>query len=553
MKTTWVVLWVALSVFGGSKVVWAQDYRIMSYIQNPEDLANQPKKISRGSKSGKIGHVPLRVSKKCRARSFASTVHENLDGLESHLEFCQGEVYDGTGNKYIDMLSEYTLREKYELHTQVQGYTFFDSFGRKVDTHLALKPGSKKRPLVIFKCGLNCDIGNGTTKVFFRQLFDSTPFHLLIVTNMSGKQFLHNNTFIGTSGFDEGRNFIEIARYVQSEAFPHHDKFSSIHMSGISLGGHSTLYAALYHDGAVASGQEPFVNSFFAGCPVVNVQDSFRGLLNSALTQIFFSDKFIATIKQGAENLPSLRPYLEKIENAENNHELQTILSEAGAAITDTMMEEEPWGTPPFAHVRLQTANDFDFYNNFAAFAWQIKSNVLVWAPKDDPVVLYPYNGELLKGDSPSISVVGTSYGAHCSYGYTFSPLVSQTIWKNYVLKNSPEFERNFEEISLGTSLTQNLGQKRNQLYWTVESGASHAKLVSKKIKHQRHHRKKAKTYITRSISVPLSRLGLDSPKNKVEAGGVARWLHHNVEILDENREAISSKGWIETLRFPEY
>jgi len=142
----------------------------------------------------------------------------------------------------------------------------------------------RPRPFVIIKCGIFCSGKPASDSLMmFMHLFDEGPFNILFIGNNTGADYMKANKHFSLGGFTEGQDLLRIADWLKNKSKYAH-LVSSLHLLGISLGGHASLYAGLYNK------QENLFNSVFSYCPAINLEQSFHDLFNSNLLKETFFD-----------------------------------------------------------------------------------------------------------------------------------------------------------------------------------------------------------------------------------------------------------------------
>ncbi len=93
---------------------------------------------------------------------------------------------------------------------------------------LALKPGGGKRPLIIIRCGTFCDATDGLgTGMLISHYYDSTPFNVLVLSNMTGIVAQHESGEFAAGGPIEAGQVLDILKFIETQ--PYADEIKGVH------------------------------------------------------------------------------------------------------------------------------------------------------------------------------------------------------------------------------------------------------------------------------------------------------------------------------------
>jgi hypothetical protein len=316
--------------------------------------------------------------------------------------------------------------------------------GIKLKGLLALKGDSKPRPLVVLRLG----IFSNTQEFFperyvFLQMFEQSPFNMLILESLSGTEFLQNNTQYSLGGFDEGIQNYQVAAELQSKSEPFSKLIDSVHLFGISLGGHGVLYASLLNQLNPQA-----ISSFAAFCPLINFKESFEYHQSHRFNISLMN--YWASHRMG--HLKNIFPELD-LENFIPSLLMNLERSYSGAL---TLSKEEPINLPPSA-----LAKGFFSKNDFWEDYKEIKTPVLIFATRKDPIVPFEINSRrLLEGEMPldnlNLKVIPLEAGYHCTIPSAYNWKAWTMVLQSYVLKNSNVKLQEFEvSLPLGFKATE--------------------------------------------------------------------------------------------------
>lgn len=122
----------------------------------------------------------------------------NTPGLLGLLEFSNAE-YDFSKNEKINAI-EFQFANGFHL----KGY-------------IAVQDEQVKRPWVIIKCGVFCAATeSGSMRNFMMNLFDESPFNIIILGNRTGDDFIKENQTVSVVGLYESADFYAVADYGHS-------------------------------------------------------------------------------------------------------------------------------------------------------------------------------------------------------------------------------------------------------------------------------------------------------------------------------------------------
>jgi hypothetical protein len=196
--------------------------------------------------------------------------------LKDYLNQCEQEVEAGIPFAPFHTYRMLNMKFEIDAHPFMRKVMLNLPGGSKIKGLLGLKPGSTPRPLIVLRAGVHSSVDELYPERFLiQQLFEQSPFHILVVGNMTGRDFIENNEKFSFGGFDEGRQNIAIAQILRDPKEPIAQRISELALVGISLGGHGVYYAAHLNEL-----NEQLYSSFIGLCPVVNLRDSMEGLLS---------------------------------------------------------------------------------------------------------------------------------------------------------------------------------------------------------------------------------------------------------------------------------
>ena len=98
------------------------------------------------------------------------------------------------------------------------------------------------------------------------QIFEQGLANVLVLENSTGADFIANNQRWTMGGYDEGLQNMQVVRMLRRSSAPLSQLISSVHLMGVSLGGHGVLFASLLNQ---YNGQPEHqaIQSFTTFCP----------------------------------------------------------------------------------------------------------------------------------------------------------------------------------------------------------------------------------------------------------------------------------------------
>ncbi len=377
-------------------------------------------------------------------RSTASDLNQGVRDLQSWADRCEPQLVDPRAPTWTALVRSMMLDHSFSGHPDIRPIRIHLSRGRVIRGYLGLKAGDRPRPLVIARCGLFCDADDsGSTRTFMMKLFEESPFHVLTLSNVSGSDFIKDNEVVALGGVEEGRQFIEIADLVRAPESPFNLKISSLHIIGVSLGGHGILYASLFdslnRDGLKPQGR---FSSAQAICPVVHLENAMKTIYAPGLLGTLIKILSVFQIREVIRYIPILGEILGVDRDLSRGRILEAF-SVTALDYYKKMTQAESWPLKPFEGMRIQNLDELWSIQNFVTWAGQIEVPTLVIPSKDDHVVKYRLNSQLLENeitDSGKLKVVTFENGDHCALSATAGWSTETHIWREFILAHSPEF-----------------------------------------------------------------------------------------------------------------
>src|SRR5690606_38573284 len=101
--------------------------------------------------------------------------------VEAFFDLCKKHWDDNEESALFQILRSSKVVYDFEKNRWSGRLELVDIDGFKTQAVLALQPTHDFRPLVLVKCGLQCNIGDPSTRHFFSHVFDEAPFHILMI------------------------------------------------------------------------------------------------------------------------------------------------------------------------------------------------------------------------------------------------------------------------------------------------------------------------------------------------------------------------------------
>lgn len=389
------------------------------------------------------------VSSKCHPYNLNKKLNnikndkDYIIALRNYFNQCDRKLVNSVKNKYADLVK--VAAKKYKVLDNKNAHRFkleFDN-NESIEGYLALKP-EKVRPLVIVKCGVFCNgRSSSMNNMIAASLYDSGPFHIMMVANHTGPKNIRDNARINFGGFMEGQELIQIAKWAKKDsAFKNY--ISEVHVLGISLGGHAALYAGIYNEYL----DEKIIDSVVGFCPVVNIKDSVYDVTAKGLMGTLVSHVVKKLIRDNYDNIPELKDHFNNSKKADK----KTMSARLFKANTDYIRSINPSNfMQPFTGLDVRDEKHLTDLGDYISQAKKISTPTFVWASKNDPVVLNKNNSARLEQAVPfptedkNIQVLNVKKGSHCAVFESYDWNTASTILNNFLIRNSKSLQETKE------------------------------------------------------------------------------------------------------------
>jgi len=526
------------------------------------------------------GATNLMARPQCRAEVLAKKIVERFGsrtevsfdtrvwtGVETLIQEFFDECSEDLRRSSLSNLIDYTEMSlvSYDLknHPQVHEVEFLiPEDGFVVKGLLALKKSKEPLPLVIFKCGLGCNLMDPSMLYTMMVFFDMGPFNVLAIPSNSGSDFVNENRTYAVGGLEEGRQLVQISRYIESGSWKYSKYVSRIHLFGMSLGGHASLYGSLYSDYLRPSG-EPLFSSVFVGCPVVDFKKSLQDVTSESIVAKLMRRTVLKNITSMLLVVPFFDKYFigRDTSYSPSQSELREMLVSGAFDYYKRKTDALSWTMPPFEELRFSNEDTLWNWMNFSNEpVKKMRTPVYVWAPKNDDVVLFDSNAKkLFEADAQMperrVFKLNTDLGGHCAFPSIFGWSVSSVVMNALFIARSPELVRKMKletleipEGKFGWKNVASLRKWRTDLSWIA---VENDKFVTLRSSFREVPCRQTSRSPQRCISVNRTRftykeIGLDDsdiPKSAVEAHGFSRWLNARLRFIDSRGAPLDKTG----------
>ncbi|MNJ92583.1 Alpha/beta hydrolase family protein [compost metagenome] len=363
--------------------------------------------------------------------------------IQKYFQQCEKELVTGPTSEFMNGLKMLTMKYNAKDNPFLSRVVFSLPGNVKLKGLLALKGDMKRRPLVIFRTGIFANVEEFIAeRAWLMMLFEQSPFNVLLVENMSGSDFIANNKQLSFGGYDEGIQNILLARLVQDPMEPISRIVEDVHLFGVSLGGHGVLFASLLNK-YNSSASRPLIKSFFAYCPVVNLQESM-----GHLTQSGWISKVVDVWAE--RRLTHLKKIYPDLKDFPAFHFLDAVVMKLVKTYRGGLSYVSSIRLPP----GMVDGPDFWIMNDYWKFYKDVQEPVLIVATQQDPVVSFATNAQTLQNkklkiDSKNVKVVDLPEGMHCTLPVVYDWQAVTSMMQGYVLSHSPEFKMRAQNLDM--------------------------------------------------------------------------------------------------------
>lgn len=455
--------------------------------------------------------------------------------VQKYFQDCASELETGMTSQISNFRKMMTISLDTANHSFLRKVVLNLPGNVKLKGLLGLKGDFKRRPFVIVRLGIFSSIEDfKPERAWMMMLFEQAPFNILILENMSSPDFVSNNNQFSFGGYDEGIQNIHVARLLRDSNEPISQLVDSVHMFGISLGGHGVLYSSLLNK-YNSPAKSPLIQSYTALCPVVNLKPTMESLtqdgMKSALVDLW-----------SRQRLHPLESKMPGLENYGRFAFLSTTVSEVVRTYHGGLSYNSSIKLPPGS----SDADGFWEVNDFWKDYKAVTQPVLIYATKKDPAVPYNLNSEVLlkkemKDISKNIRVVELPEGVHCTLPAAYDWHTLSSIFQTYILSHSPDFKMQERSLELELSDEEWKGffDKDTKVTFEVEQPGKKSGFAIVEISVENS---KGKTK-SMNLSLPLSQFDFRFFNNELsgpEQEMMVRWMNQNLHMTIISREGTS-------------
>lgn len=368
------------------------------------------------------------------ARQFAQEAQKYFDRCSSYLT-------EGNTLGLLGLIKFSTVTYNLNKNNLIKKTTLDLSDGSKIEAYLGIKDLSVRRPWIILKCGVFCDI---TTTLsinnFIINFFDQSPFNIIFVSNYTGSRYIQSNSSLRLGGFYEVYDLYDIAHWLKYDS-PYSHTVDSIHAVGVSLGGSSAMAVRHLQNLHYTHDQEPLFNSTLAICPVVNLGPTLNDMYTNPKKSKIFTTLTWKYLKDAAPYLNQATDYLST--NFPPKAELFPSM-----LIDIVLRYGRSWeSTRPPGRMAPLPINADDFLNkNYFSSEEESSFTIptLAWGSHDDNVVDFNLNTQSLlniKNPPPTLGALGVEFGDHCGFDTSYGYTATTSLLQSFIINNSPNFK----------------------------------------------------------------------------------------------------------------
>lgn len=445
--------------------------------------------------------------------------------VEKYFKDCQKELETGPQNTFMNTLRIMSLNYEPQTHPFLRRVIINLPGNIKLKGLLALKGDMKKRPLVVVRLGIFSNVQDfRPERGWLMMLFEQAPFNVLVVENLTSSDFINNNSQFSFGGYDEGIQNIHIAKLLTSPEEPISKIVDSVHLFGISLGGHGVLFSSLLNK-YNSPAKTHLINSFTALCPVVNLQETMKALTQNGAASMMVD-------WWGQQRLSGLNEKVPSLQNYERFHYLDKVVNEIARTYRGGLSYVSSVKLPP----GMKDGTDFWRLNDFWPYYENVSQPVIIYATQQDTVVPFALNSKKIQSKemkikSHNLHVIDFPQGFHCTLPIPYDWSALTTLFESYILSHSPTFalEKKFFNLDLSDEEWKGFFDQGTHVRFKVLAPDSKGRFVTVAftVTNSKNTEKSMR------LSLPLS--GFDFQFRNAELSPseqdmIVRWLNQNLK-----------------------
>jgi hypothetical protein len=172
------------------------------------------------------GADPHPLRPECRPYEFERQImraslstQEQYKRYQDFFKECGTELSANAPTGLLSLLIFTRVAYDINKNANIQQVTLHLKDGTLIPALFAIKDRTKKRPFIIVRCGLTCDgDGTPTNKSYLINLFDSSPFNILILGSHTGPNVTKMNHALYFGGYNEALEMVETADWLKSSS-----------------------------------------------------------------------------------------------------------------------------------------------------------------------------------------------------------------------------------------------------------------------------------------------------------------------------------------------
>jgi pimeloyl-ACP methyl ester carboxylesterase len=494
-----------------------------------------------------------------------SKVKSQARAINAWIEKCSAQISDPAQRQsYLALIRFARVNYRFLQNKNIHYVTATLPEGRFLTGFIAMKPGSAPRPLIIAKCGFLCNAEQGATqRSFLMHLYDESPFHVLALANITGRDFQIGNEAFSAGGFDEGRQLYQIARLIQNVDSPIRDRVSSVHVVGASLGGNGALYSGLYSSENDSHGHRA-IQSVTAVCPVVVLKNAMHRLYFQRIISPVASYGTLHQVRNVFSFVPVLGTVFDLGQRFLTPPKVYDKVSRALLSYYQEWTEKYPWDLKPFEGTQIKTLSQFWELNDFRNYVGLVKVPTLMVQAENDGLVKSSENAEMLtdalrKTPNDQVDAVLFQQGNHCAFSAANGWANYSALLREYILSHAPEAKDHWHPR------VHRLADKKWDIHksdwvvetvWQARAGSSDLELKLKLFNPAGNGTKRAMNmcglanpyrairdcYRETKMNLSISSLKLndfEKPRNEYEATALTRFANTRIQVLNDRKQTL--------------
>lgn len=362
--------------------------------------------------------------------------------FEKFLHECDSHWETGRQGLLVNMLGMISLKMHPNRYPYGRHVIFNLPNGVKLKGLLAMKTDSKKRPLILFRTGIFSNTQEFYPERFlFFQMFEQSPFNVLVLESSSGSEFLKHNSSYAIGGFDEGLQNFLIARQLQKPEEPLSKYISDVHMMGLSMGGHGALFTALVNQANPQPGGKPVIQSALAFCPLMNMQETLDYHMSHELSMHLMNYYASRRLQILNTRIPDLKEgtFIPQFLSWMQENYKGPLVAEEGK-VPGVLL---PPGMQEILDQNPRPGNLFWRLNHFWPWYRNVKTPVVIFSTEKDPIVSWFINAgrvqdQRMNFQDSNLRMFSFKQGYHCSLPVAYDWGSLTTLFQTFVMKSSP-------------------------------------------------------------------------------------------------------------------